>query len=199
VGDTAYVVDLVHHLRALTVPISYGYRSARLQEAQSDDIMFYVTRFLLPYLRKETHRPWTLEALDAKTSLKAIGNSLRTNKSVFIMHNLDDFLVSPSDIAFLRSVFGERATFYPLGGHLGNLWYPANRRAILALFDPLKRRGTFEVSCKEDRISCSPPSSPTTSLGNANRRRHDAYLVDGLPVPQDAQMERSATGPTGRR
>lgn len=139
-GDAAYVVDLVRRLRALTVPTSYGYRSARLEEAQSGDIMFYVKRFLPPYLRKETHRKWPLKALDAKTSLKAIGDSLRTNMSVFVMHNLDDFLVSPSDIAFLRSVFGERATFCPLGGHLGNLWYPANRRATLALFGALKEQ-----------------------------------------------------------
>jgi hypothetical protein len=155
VGDTAYAVDLLHHLQVLTAPISYGYRSARLDEAQSDSIMSYVKDFLLPYLRKKTDRPWSLEALDAQTSLRAIGDSLRTNPSVFLMHNLDDPLVSPSGMAFLRSVFGERATFYRLGGHLGNLWYPANRRAMLAVFSGLKQHQAPSSCAAETRTALS--------------------------------------------
>ena len=53
------------------------------------------------------------------------------------MHNLDDILVSAEDVAYLEKVFGKRATIYPHGGHLGNLWYPENKEHLLDVFKPL--------------------------------------------------------------
>jgi hypothetical protein len=53
------------------------------------------------------------------------------------MHNTDDFLVSPAQLAFLRQTFGSRFTLYPRGGHVGNIWYPDNREAILATFSSM--------------------------------------------------------------
>jgi hypothetical protein len=43
---------------------------------------------------------------------------------------MEGFLVSEADLSSVDSAF-DRAIIYPDGGHLGNLWYPANRRAML--------------------------------------------------------------------
>ena len=34
------------------------------------------------------------------------------------------------------STLGDQVTLYPYGGHLGNLWYPDNKEAILKFFRP---------------------------------------------------------------
>jgi acetyl esterase/lipase len=143
VGDVTYVSELVHHKRVFKIPVSWGHRSAPLKRARSEPVMDYVQRVLLPGLRETTGRPWSLDALEEKTSLRAIADSLQANQSVFLMHNWDDFLVSSADLAFLEGVFGERAILYPYGGHLGNLWYPANRRALLDLFRGLQQPELF--------------------------------------------------------
>jgi hypothetical protein len=139
VGDVTYVSELVHHKHVLKLPVSWGHRSAPLERARAEPVMDYVQRVLLPGLHETTGRRWSLDTLEQKTSLRAIADSLRTNPSVFLMHNRDDFLISSADLAFLQGVFGERAILYPCGGHLGNLWYPANRRALLDLFRGLQQ------------------------------------------------------------
>lgn len=59
------------------------------------------------------------------------------HRSVFLIHNLDDILVSAEDVAYLEKVFDKCATVYPRGGHLGNLWYPENKEHLLDVFKPL--------------------------------------------------------------
>jgi len=73
-----------------------------------------------------------------------LGNSLREvkpliekNPAIFLMHNLDDILISPEDIVYLEKIFGDRAIIYPYGGHLGNLWYPDNKKHMLQVFKPM--------------------------------------------------------------
>ena len=50
------------------------------------------------------------------------------------MHNADDVLTERGSVDELKSVLGDRMILYPLGGHLGNLWFQENREAIVALF-----------------------------------------------------------------
>jgi hypothetical protein len=70
-------------------------------------------------------------------SLKGVEGALQEKKHIFLMHNLDDFLVSNANLIYLEKLFGNRATIYPHGGHLGNLWYPQNKRDIVARFEHL--------------------------------------------------------------
>lgn len=138
VGDTIYTLDLATNLDYLKTPISWGYRSARLEEARSYNLMHYVETFVIPRLRRiSNYKEMNLQALDRLNSMRGIKSVLENNRSVFLMHNLDDILVSPEDIAYLEEVFGDRAMIYPHGGHLGNLWYPDNKKHILDVFSPL--------------------------------------------------------------
>lgn len=134
VGDSIYVINLANDQAILKTPISWGYRSRPLEEARSFGLMGYVETFLIPRLRRTGNKELNLKSLDTMNSIRRISSVLKHNQSVFLMHNLDDILVSAEDIAYLEKVFGERATVYPHGGHLGNLWYPDNKQHILDVF-----------------------------------------------------------------
>ena len=139
VGDAIYVSDVAYHLGALKEPISWRHRSCRLEEAKSYTLMGYLQTFLIPRARQLCDMRMNLEKLNIQASLKGIKASLENNPNIFLMHNADDFLVSREDINYLENIFGNRATIYPLGGHLGNLWYSQNKKDILGIFQPLFR------------------------------------------------------------
>lgn len=138
VGDTLYVIEQVYRPGLLKTPVSWGYRSGRLEEAREYPVMRYVTTGLIPRLRQRGDSSMSLEALNEKSSLKYVGTALAGNNRVFLMHNRDDFLGSPEDLAYLENAFGERAKIYPHGGHLGNLWYPVNKHNIVGVFQRMQ-------------------------------------------------------------
>jgi acetyl esterase/lipase len=138
VGDMIYTVELFKHPGVLKTPVSWGSRTLRLDEARSIGVLGYMEKFLLPYLKRDNPR-LDVKALDDQTSLKAIGPFLAKSHKVLLMHNRDDILLTDGDMAFLERTFGQRATIYPLGGHLGNLWYDRNRQDIVDSFRSLQR------------------------------------------------------------
>ncbi len=137
VGDSIYVTGLVNDPPILKTHISWGKRSERMKEARSFGLMGYVEKFLIPRLRRIYNKEINLKSLDTMNSIRRISPLLEKNQSVFLMHNLDDILIPAEDIAYLESIFGRRAMIYPHGGHLGNLWYPDNKKHILDVFKPL--------------------------------------------------------------
>lgn len=137
VGDTIYTIDLTNNLLYLSLPINWWHRSSRLEEARSFSLMDYVETFVIPRLRRVGNKEMSLKALDKLNSMRGLKSVLENNRSVFLMHNLDDILVSAEDVAYLEKIFGARAMVYPHGGHLGNLWYPENKEHILDVFKPL--------------------------------------------------------------
>jgi len=136
-GDVIYTSNLIFNPGILKTPVTRSFRNARLNEARSYTLMGYIKTFLIPRSRQLGDKGMSIEKLNAQNSLKAIETTLENNQQIFLMHNLDDLLVSGEDIAFLKKVFGDRAKFYPHGGHLGNLWYPVNKNDILNIFKPL--------------------------------------------------------------
>ena len=75
----------------------------------------------------------------AQTSLEALSPVLRDSPRIFVMQNRDDFLARPEDIDALRSWLGDRLYLYPLGGHLGNLWFEKNREDLRRIMTPVAR------------------------------------------------------------
>jgi hypothetical protein len=59
-------------------------------------------------------------------SLEKITDYLRSSEKITVMHNADDVILEPGEINFFTEVFGDRATIYPYGGHLGNINYRDN-------------------------------------------------------------------------
>lgn len=137
VGDSIYAIDLANDAAILKTPVSWGYRSRRLEEARSFSLMDYVKTFLIPKMQRAGNKKMSLKALDNLNSIRGIKSVLENNQSVFLMHNRDDILVSEKDVAYLEKILGDRATIYPRGGHMGNLWYPGNKQHIVEVFSPL--------------------------------------------------------------
>lgn len=93
----------------------------------------YMENALLSYNRFNQRPRDTLEKINARNSLYALEEYFRANDNVFLVHNRDDFLIQPGDIAWFASCFGDRFVLYPWGGHLGNLWHAQNVKGLVSL------------------------------------------------------------------
>ncbi|HSP42852.1 MAG TPA: MlaA family lipoprotein [Luteolibacter sp.] len=74
-------------------------------------------------------------SLDQATDLQHLGSALRRHSDVRIIENRNDFLLSAADRKWLDRTFGDRITWLPGGGHLGNLSDPALRQALARALD----------------------------------------------------------------
>jgi hypothetical protein len=93
----------------------------------------YVNEYFYPHFRKK--RPGlTREAFLASQSLKSLEGYLKSSAKFGVMTNEDDFILSASELQYLRDLFGERARIYPRGGHLGNLEYRENLAHMVGFF-----------------------------------------------------------------
>lgn len=72
-----------------------------------------------------------MDSLSASERLDSIGEELKTSSKVFLFHNRNDFLLKPEHLSWFESTFGDRATIFPRGGHLGNLHLPQVRETLL--------------------------------------------------------------------
>ncbi len=94
----------------------------------------YVVNFYRDHNRDEEYRQYSVSALNKRVSLYAVADHIKQNSNIYLMTNLDDFLLrGQTDVDYLKSLFGDRATFYPRGGHIGNMWYKNNIDKMLSL------------------------------------------------------------------
>jgi pimeloyl-ACP methyl ester carboxylesterase len=93
----------------------------------------YMDRFMVPYLIK-TGRGTDREKLLAATDLTQSTGFLTNNAKIRVQICKDDFLLKPADIEWFQTTFGTNLTAYPVGGHLGNLHFPAVQEALVRLF-----------------------------------------------------------------
>jgi hypothetical protein len=109
----------------------------RLEEAKSFTLGDYHWKIAVPLWRKQLGdlraEP---ESFLQRSSLVRIMDRLRGNPKVHILHNLDDILAERKNIEALKGALGDQVTLYPYGGHLGNLWYPENKKTVLRFFHP---------------------------------------------------------------
>ena len=73
----------------------------------------------------------TLKRLYEKSSLRSLAETLKNNTDIFILHSLNDFLLSDGDRKFLDSHLGNRLTWTSRGGHLGHLYYQKVQEEII--------------------------------------------------------------------
>lgn len=91
----------------------------------------YVHSFFYPHYKAEDPS-LTREGLIEAMSLTTIEEYLRSATKIEVMHNEDDLILEPGEMAFFRQVFGERAKIYPYGGHCGNMDYRENVAHMLS-------------------------------------------------------------------
>ncbi len=95
----------------------------------------YIRHLVVPHFLATESATATVDSLLSASGLREIGPRIAADPRVAILTNADDFLLAPEDVEWLRETFGERATVFPIGGHLGNLWVPEVQEAILAALE----------------------------------------------------------------
>ncbi len=101
------------------------------------DISFenYMDEFLLPYLQY-LDPSMDRYTMMRQSSLYDIRSYLMETDKIMLIGNTDDVILNDNDLAFIRSVFGDRAKLYPTGGHCGNMMYAPFVEAMLAMVKP---------------------------------------------------------------
>lgn len=98
----------------------------------------YARYYMLPYLSRQNpsaEQSEDLEKLASGLSLRLLRACMRDFSKVTIFMNRNDFLLRDDDAAWCDEFFGERAVFYPAGGHLGNMAQPDYQEAMRKVLD----------------------------------------------------------------
>jgi hypothetical protein len=106
----------------LKTPRSSWRRWAASREIFEFSFMEYFYAFVLPYYQRLDPSIESPEDFFERSRLGYIESELRANEKIRVFSTKNDMLLTQDDIAWLTDVVGEEnATFYPRGGHLGNL------------------------------------------------------------------------------
>ena len=131
--ELVYVTQVIRDQNVLPAPKDDMRR--RLQEAKNFTVVDYYWKIAMPLWQKQLGDPTAApENLLQRSSLAPIMDQLHSNPKVHILHNVDDFLAERKSIEALKETLGDQVTLYPYGGHLGNLWYPENKKTVLKFF-----------------------------------------------------------------
>jgi pimeloyl-ACP methyl ester carboxylesterase len=102
-----------------------------LEEVNHSSFDGYVRHLVLPHFLEAGQAAASVESLLEASGLRGLASALAADERVRVVTNADDFLLAPEDVAWLEQTLGARATVFPEGGHLGNLWVPEVQEAIL--------------------------------------------------------------------
>ena len=94
----------------------------------------YFHTYFYPYYKAKEPSVSRLELID-RMSLKAIEDFLANADNIYVQHNANDVILAPGEIEWFSLVFGDRATIYPYGGHLGNMDYRDNVAHMLEVLE----------------------------------------------------------------
>jgi pimeloyl-ACP methyl ester carboxylesterase len=107
-----------------------------LEEVNHSSFDGYLRHLVVPHFLETVGTAATIDSLLEASGLRGLGPALAADPRVAVITNADDFLLAPEDIAWLRETLGTRATVFPEGGHLGNLWVPEVQEAIFSALGP---------------------------------------------------------------
>jgi hypothetical protein len=93
----------------------------------------YYEHLLVPYWQKRQPQEGAAE-LAARIGLPALRDYLANSDKIGVISNSDEIILTQEDLEFLSATFGERATLFPRGGHLGNLQHRDYVAKMLAFF-----------------------------------------------------------------
>ena len=104
---------------------------------ESFEISFraYMEEFLLPYLQ---HLQPGLDryTMMRQCSLYDIRSYLKETDKIVLIGNRNDVILNEHDLAFIDSVFGDRARMFPTGGHCGNMMFSPFVEAMIGMVQP---------------------------------------------------------------
>lgn len=125
-----------HNLGKIQAPLSSWSRNSAYDEISRWSYSDYFHKLVVPYYAT---RGVTASQIIYEADLRNKSSQLRSNSKIRVVSNHNDFLLGPSDAAWLKSTFpGKKLTMFPNGGHLGNLSSPPMRAAILEALKGLR-------------------------------------------------------------
>jgi hypothetical protein len=146
-NELVYVTQVIHEQNVLPAPKDDMRK--RLEEARSLTLGDYHWKIAVPLWRNRLGNSHAdPEGFLQRSSLASVMDRLRSNPKVHILHNVDDILTERKAIEALKGALGDQVTLYPYGGHLGNLWYPENKKAILGFFRPHPETARLPVQAR---------------------------------------------------
>lgn len=136
VGDTIFATQLVNDIGVLKSKLTRYNQTDRHNEVNEFGLSGYLKQFILPYFSTKYSK--VLDILK-QSNLHLVRKTLVENKNIYLMHNADDMLIDADQLTYLQNIFeNDRRKIYPLGGHLGNLWYETNQKDLLQMLDGIK-------------------------------------------------------------
>lgn len=93
----------------------------------------YVDHLFFPYFSAASPG-LTKERLIKSTSLEAIEDYLKSATKIGLVTNVDDLILAPGEVDYLKQIFQARAKIYPKGGHCGNIDHKDNVAYMIDFF-----------------------------------------------------------------
>ena len=182
-SDVIMVSQQIRDAGILKTPASKTSLDAREREAAQYGFADYLDKFVMPQLADQGAAGQMLKT----ETLYGLHDFLASHLEVEVFHNADDFLVRPEDIAYLQSTLTNRLTLFPHGGHMGNIWYPANQQMLA------KALGSGPVA--------PPPAPPPPPLADTPAAPADGNIAPAVdaaatPTTQAPSAETAQAAPT---
>jgi ABC-type transporter lipoprotein component MlaA len=135
--DMIYFTQSRTNLGILKAPVSKWRREPVYREIMTYSFTDYLARFVTTYYESRGIPLRSLDALAEASDLRKYSDALAHNNAVRVVENANDILITPDDVAWYKSTFGDRVTVFEHGGHLGNFAVPEVQKAILATLQGL--------------------------------------------------------------
>lgn len=126
-SNAGYVVPKNRKLTAASSLTDYFKVTNRI------NFMDYFHELFYPYFKSFNPDLTEQELLD-DLSLKSIESYLQQAEKIALMTNVDDLILAPGEVDYLRRLFKARAKIYPRGGHCGNLDHKDNVAFMIDYF-----------------------------------------------------------------
>jgi pimeloyl-ACP methyl ester carboxylesterase len=133
--DLLYSIHKRTPSELVPTPVSAWRREGFYRELMEFSFDDYLHKWLEPELLKNG---LSKQSFFQATSLRPLERALRENPRVHVMGNRNDFLINSKDVQWMSSTFGERASWLPSGGHLGNLGDPQFFKSLSAAMEKMK-------------------------------------------------------------
>lgn len=136
IDDTIFSSQLVKDAGVLKSRLDRTHWDERHREIAAFGFQGYLQKFVIPYFSVKYPK---LIDLIRHVNFNFVRKDVLENKNIFLMHNEDDFLIDKGQLSYLLNIFGPgRSKIYPLGGHLGNLWFKQNQDDMIGIMSALK-------------------------------------------------------------
>lgn len=136
--DIIFLSQLRNDQGVIKEPLNIWNRDPVYREIMEYSFGDYLEKFVTPYYQERGIDLRNTQQLARAVDLRTYEAGLADNETVRVIANDNDILLSPDDVDWMKSTFGERLILFQRGGHLGNLGETFVQREIVrALADLL--------------------------------------------------------------